>query len=273
MLIALTRAISPALAHCELSHLPRVPIDLERARAQHRAYEQALEEAGCTIERLPADSDMPDSVFIEDIALVFDELAVMTRPGAESRRKESVVVEDAVGRFRPLRRIEAPATLDGGDVLVLGRHVWVGESARTNRLGVRQLDAILQSFGYSVVPVRVTGCLHLKSAATAVGDGLLLINHAWIERGPFAHLDCIEVDSGEPYAANALILGARVVYPAAFPRTRERLERAGADVRVVDASELAKAEGGVTCCSVIFKTGRNRQAGEGQLTGPLVEFD
>jgi dimethylargininase len=251
--IALTRQISSAIAHCELTHLPRAPIDLDRARGEHREYERALEVCGCTVERLSAGPDLPDSVFIEDTVVVFDELAVLTRPGAPSRRAESAAVEQALVRYRPLRRIEMPGTMDGGDVLVIDRDVYVGASGRTNREGIEQLDAILLPHGYKVHAVAVNGCLHLKSAVTCVGDRVVLINPQWVARDRFAHCLSIDVDSHEPYGANALIIGGRVIYPASFPGTRERLERAGVDLVIVEASELSKAEGAVTCCSVVFK--------------------
>jgi dimethylargininase len=251
--LALTREVSSALAQCELTHLSRQPIDVERARAEHGLYEQALTEAGCDVDRLPACADMPDSVFIEDVALVFDGLAVVTWPGAESRRAETRAVAEALGRYRPVRSIEAPATMDGGDVLTLGRQVFVGRSARTNDEAVAQLGRLLTLSGYSIVSVPVDVCLHLKSAVTEVGDRLLLINPQWVSRTAFSGFDFVDVDPKEPDAANALRIGKQVVYPASFPRTRARLEHRGVDVRSVEVGELAKAEGAVTCCSVIFQ--------------------
>lgn len=253
MLLALTRDVSPALAQCELTHLSRVPIDVGVARAQHAAYERALARLGCTVRRLEAGPDMPDSVFIEDIALVFAELAVATRPGAESRRAETAAVEAALGKHRRLVRIEPPGTLDGGDVLVAGRKVFVGCSSRTNLAAVEQLRTLLAPSGYSVAAVRVTGCLHLKSAVTSLGDGALLVNRAWTPVEPFAGFELVDVHPDEASAANALPVGGGLIFPAAFPRTRERLERRGLEVRTVDASELAKAEGAVTCCSLVFE--------------------
>jgi dimethylargininase len=251
--VAITREVSPALVACQLTHLRRVPIDVERTRAQHRAYEDALRAAGYVVERLPAGPDMPDSVFIEDTALVFDELAVIARPGAESRRAETVAVAEALARYRPLRRIEAPATLDGGDVLVVGRHVFVGQSTRTNRAAVVQLRQLLAPYGYHVREVTVRGCLHLKSAVSAVGDRLLLLNPGWIDRAAFDGFEVVEVDPGEPSAANAVRLGDRIIFPAAFPATAGRLRARGLRLETVDASELAKAEGAVTCCSLIVE--------------------
>jgi dimethylargininase len=254
MLVALTREITAAIARCELTHLAREPIDFHAARAQHREYERALGALGCAVTRLPAAPDMPDSVFIEDTAVVVDELAIVTRLGAGSRRHETPAVADALKSHRPLRVIDAPGTVDGGDVLIVDRRVYVGRSGRTNGAGIEQMRAILGPLGYDVTGVEVAGCLHLKSAVTSVGDGLLLINPQWVSRTAFAGCDFIDVDASEPYAANALRIGAAVVFPAAFPRTAQRLERHGVHTRIVDAGELAKAEGAVTCCSLIFES-------------------
>jgi dimethylargininase len=254
MLTALLREISEAIDHCELTHLPREPIDLKLALAQHDAYGRCLTEAGCRVELLAAGPDMPDSVFVEDMALVFDEMAVVTRPGALSRRRETPGVAEALGKYRRLHTIEPPGTMDGGDVLVLGRRVFAGRSRRTNEAGVGQLRDLLAPYGYDVVPVEVRGCLHLKSAVTALADGLLLINRTWLPGATFSAFDAVDVHPEEPAAANALKVGDRVVYSSAFPRTLERIERRGLSVGTVDTSEVAKAEGGVTCCSLIFST-------------------
>jgi dimethylargininase len=252
MLIAITREVSPALERCELTHLARTPIDLGRARAQHDAYEQCLVEAVCPVERLTADDTMPDSVFIEDIAVVFDELALVTRPGAASRRAETPAVAEALARYRPLRYIEWPGTVDGGDVLVSGQRVFVGRSSRTNADGIEQMRHILEPYAYTVDAVDVTGCLHLKSAVTTVATDVLLMNRAWTDAAQFSGFTIIDVDPAEPYAANALCVGDLIIFPAAFPLTRQRLEARGLQARTVDVSEFAKAEGGVTCCSLVF---------------------
>jgi dimethylargininase len=253
--IALTREVSPAIERCELTHVSRVAIDVEIARAQHRQYERCLEELGCMVQRLDADPDLPDSVFVEDVAVVFDELALITRPGAESRRPEAVAVAETLRRYRTIRRIEPPGTLDGGDVLQIGRRVFVGCSSRTNPAGIRQMRALLGAYGYTVQEVAVRGCLHLKTAATAVADDLLLVNHQWVPvgGGEFSGLDILDVHPAEPFGANALQVGECVIYPAACPRTRERLEQRGVRVCTLEMGELAKAEGGVTCCSLIFR--------------------
>ena len=250
-LLAITRALSPAFEQCQLTHLARQPIDLAKARAQHEAYEACLASLGCRVQRLPAGADLPDSVFVEDCAVVLDEIAVATRPGAPSRRLEVPAVEEALRPHRPTVRIAAPATIDGGDVLRAGRTLYVGLSTRTTQLALDELDGLVRPFGYEVRAAAVHGCLHLKSAATEVAPGVLLINPAWT--GDWVRdFECIEVDPAEPFAANALRVGDSLVYPAAFPCTLARLEARGLAARVVDVSELAKAEGAVTCCSLVF---------------------
>jgi len=253
MPLALTREISPAIARCELTHLARVAIDLDQARRQHEEYERALSEAGCRVHRLDAPGDLPDSVFIEDIAVVFDELAIVTRPGAESRRGEVPIVARALAHHRALETIDDPATVDGGDVLVVSRRVFVGRTPRTNAAGLEQLKRILEPFGYRVDGVAVDGCLHLKSAATSLGDATLLVNRNWVDVSAFGGLALIDVDPTEPSAANALRVGDSVIFPREHARTAERLRAHGLHVRGVGASELAKAEGGVTCCSLIVQ--------------------
>ena len=250
--VALTRAVSDAIVHCELTHRERVPIDVAVARAQHAAYEDALRVAGCDVRPVTPAPELPDAVFIEDTALAFPELVVMTRPGAGARRAELPAVESALAAYRDIACVVDPGTLDGGDVLVVGRRVFVGRSLRTNEAGVEQLRALLAPFGYLVAAVPVLGCLHLKSAVTALTDETLLINRAWTRAEAFRGFDLLDVHPFEPFAANALRIGQALVYPAEFPRTLERLERRGLNPSTVPASELAKAEGGVTCCSLIL---------------------
>lgn len=255
-LLALTRAVSPSLADCQLTHVDRQPIDVARARDQHAAYCAALRDAGCHVIELPAEAASPDAVFVEDVAIVLDEVAVMTRPGSESRRGEVGSVAAALAPFRSLHRIDAPATIDGGDVLRLGRQLFVGLSGRSNAAGIEQLRSALQSFDYSVTGLPLQGCLHLKSAVTQVAPDTLLVQPAWIDPGLFPGWRIIPVDPAEEHAANALAIGSRVIYPDCFPRTRARLETVGIDILPVDVSELQKAEGAVTCCSLIFRVDR-----------------
>ena len=232
-----------------------MPIDLPRAVRQHEQYISALADAGCVIERLPPAPELPDGVFVEDAALVLEELAVITRPGAASRRPETESVAAALARFRPLRRIGGPATLDGGDVLRTGRSLFVGSSGRTTREGAEELARLVAPAGYYVHIVAVQGCLHLKSAVTEVGEATLLINPAWVDPAGFAGFRLIPIDPGESFAANALRIGDQIIHAAAFPRTTARLRAEGFEVREVEADELAKAEGGVTCCSLLVADG------------------
>lgn len=254
MPIAITRPISDSFASCQLTHLARQPIDLALARREHEAYERALEATGCEIHRLPAAHDLPDAIFVEDTAVVLEEVALVTRPGAESRRAEVEAMAAALPSWRAVVAMEEPGTLDGGDVLRVGRRIFVGDSGRTNQAGFEQLRAVAEPLGYRVRRVPIAGCLHLKSAVTAVAAGTLLLNPAWLPSlDCFAGFDVIAVDPGEPHAANALLLGETVIYASGFPRTLDRLQRGGITPRLVEVSEIAKAEGAVTCCSVIVQ--------------------
>lgn len=251
--IALLREVSDGLARCELVHRARRPIDVGSARREHAEYARLLAALGCEVRTLPGEERFPDCVFIEDTAVVVPEVAVMTRPGAASRRGETAAVAAALRELRPVVAIAAPATLDGGDVLRLGRRIHVGLSGRSSADGVEELRRHLEPRGYAVVGVAIDGCLHLKSAVTQVGEDLLLANPDWVDLTAFAGWRMLEVHPAEPDAANALLVHGRVVFPAAYPRTRRRLEQAGVVVETVAAGELAKAEGGVTCCSLLFE--------------------
>ena len=252
MQIAITRGVSAGIAACELTHLERQAIDLERARAQHHAYEEALVRAGCRVESLPALDGLPDSVFVEDVAVVLDEIAIVTRPGAESRRPETAQIAPVLSNYRRVTFIQAPGTLDGGDVLRIGRRIFAGRSGRSNESGIEQLRTVAWPYGYTVTALPLRGCLHLKSAVTEVAPGVVLVNPAWVAPADFGHVSVIDVDPTEPYAANGLLVGERLIYPESFPRTRKRLEAAGIGIEAVDVSELQKAEGAVTCCSLVF---------------------
>ena len=252
MPIALTRPVSDSLAECELTYLARAPIEIDLARRQHHAYEQALRELGCQVMALPEAPELPDAVFVEDLALVLDEVGILTRPGAESRRPEALTVEEALTRYRPIRHIESPGTLEGGDILRLGRTIYVGRSGRSDDEGIRQLTALSGEFGYRVESVALRGCLHLKSAVTDIAPDRLLLNPAWVAPESFEGWAWMAVDPGEEHAANALRIGDSLIYPASFPRTLETLGRIAAKVLPVDVSEIQKAEGAVTCCSLIF---------------------
>ena len=252
MLMAITRALSPAFAQCELSYIPRQPIDMAGAREQHHAYERALAGLGARVVSLPEEPDLPDSVFVEDPAIVLDELAVILPLGAPTRRPEADSLARALAPYRKLAHIELPAAIEGGDVLRIGRKLFVGLSQRTNAEGIRRLSEILAPFAYQVIPVPVTGCLHLKSAVTYLGRDTLLANRAWFDTAPLTGYHWIDVAPEEPHAANALAIEASVLFPASFPRTRARIEQQSFQVVSLDISELQKAEAGLTCSSLLF---------------------
>jgi dimethylargininase len=247
-MIAITRDVSPAIAEAELTHLERTPISYARAAEQHEHYRALLASLGCTVVSIPGDAAYPDCVFIEDTAVVLDDIAVITRPGAESRRGEVEAIAPVLANYRPLARIEAPGTIDGGDVLVLDDRIFVGRSSRTNDEGIDQLRTLTRR---EVIAVELHGALHLKTAVTRVATDTLIVNRDWFDLARFAGWKFIDVDESEPFAANAILLGDIVIFPTAFEKTRAKL--AHLDVRTVDADELAKAEGGVTCCSLLLR--------------------
>jgi dimethylargininase len=251
--VAVTRGVPRSLARCELTFLEREPIDVERAMAQHADYAALLRELGLEVIEIPADSAFPDCCFVEDVAVVLDGLAVLMRPGAPSRRGEIPPVEDLLARFRPLARVEAPATLEGGDVLALGSTLFVGSSPRSNAAGRERLRELAEPHGYRVVEVPVTGCLHLKSAITALEEDRVLANTAWLEMTAFRGLDVIPVVPEEPGAANVLRVNGTIVAHPGFPRTLERLADLGYHVRRLNVSEFLKAEAALTCKSLLFR--------------------
>ena len=251
-ILAVTNAPSPALERCELTHLQRTPIDLAVAREQHRGYQAMLRACGAEVVELEVNREHPDGVFIEDTAIVLNEIAIMMSMGAESRRGEPAAIEAALQRYRPVERVALPATIDGGDVARVGRTLLVGQSSRTSAAGAAALASIVERHDYEVIPVPVTGCLHLKSACTPLPDGRLLVNPAWIDMRPLASFGTVNVPEEEPHAADIGIVGETVCMAAEYPRTRELIESLGFPVRTTPLSEFAKAEGAVTCLSLIF---------------------
>jgi dimethylargininase len=274
---AIVRQPSEALSRCELTFLTRQPIDFARAMAQHRAYVAALEARGIAVQVLPPAADLPDAVFVEDTAVVLDECAIIARPGVDSRRLETDGVAAALARHRPLVPIEAPGTLEGGDVLRIGRTLLVAETLRTNSDGIRQLAGVAAPHGYEVVVVSLTGCLHLKSAITYAGMETVVLNPDWVggvagtERQPvkadrrgaggpadlgndlLARWQCIPVPAEEPYGANVLLAGDVVHVAASAPRTRRKLDALGFQTLTLETSEFEKAEAALTCLSLLFE--------------------
>ena len=253
MLTAITREVSPSLADCELTYLEREPIDVARALQQHAAYVSALQEIGVHVVALPAAPDLPDAVFIEDTAVVIEGLAVITRIGAESRMPENDLMADVLKTYRTIRRIIAPGTLDGGDVLHVGHTLYVGGDGRSNDEGIRQLGEFVAPHGYTVKKVVPHGCLHLKSAATYIGRNTIVANPDWVDTNEIAGVEVVAVDPAEPWAANTITINGTVFLPADCPQTVARLKAAGFRVRLLDVSELQKAEAGLSCMSIVFE--------------------
>lgn len=252
-MIAFTRPVPPSIASCELTHLEREPIDVAAAIRQHRDYEETLRSLGCDVRELPGLPHHPDSVFIEDAAIVLDECAIITRPGAESRRGEVDGVADVLRPLRRLYHIDSPGTLDGGDVLRVGRRLYVGASSRSNEDGARQLADAVAAHGFTVKRVPIRECLHLKTAVSTLPDDSLIVDPRHVEVEDFDGARFIPVDMDEPEGANVLVVDDIVVVPASAPRTRATLDAAGFRTVTVDGSELAKAEGGLTCCSLLLR--------------------
>jgi dimethylargininase len=253
MIIAMTREPARTLDACELTYMEREPIDPDAAARQHRCYREALEACGARVVTLPPAEEFPDSVFVEDTAIVLEEVAVLTRPGVVSRRGEVSLIEAEVARLRPVVRVEPPATLEGGDVLRLGRTLYVGLSPRTNAEGADCLRRLVAPHGYDVVTVETRGCLHLKSGCSALDDETVLVNPEWVDASVFRGHEVLAVDAAEPWAANVLSVAGSVCVSAAFPRTAEMLAARGRDLRAVEVSEFAKAEGSLTCLSLLFR--------------------
>lgn len=253
--IAFTRPPSPRIADCELTHLSRSPIDSNLAAAQHSAYERALQESGLEVVRLPALDEHPDAVFVEDTAILLGDHAIITRPGALSRREEAKSTASVLAEKFTIHRLSR-GKLDGGDVLRIGTTIYVGQSRRTDCSGIVALANIAAPLGYEVVPVPHERCLHLKTGASFAGHDdtgrpILLVNPDWID--PFAFEAVVPVPTHplEPFAANALRVGERLLFPSGHPRTAERLRTLGFKLEEVDIGELEKAEAGLTCMSLI----------------------
>lgn len=256
MMRAITHSPSPSFNNCELTFLERQLIDLQLAAQQHMAYCERLYDEGLEVVTLTVNSAYPDCAFVEDIAVVLDEVAIICSPGGSSRQNEIEGIEVEIAKYRNIERIALPATLDGGDVLRINRVLYVGRTQRTNALGIESLKRLVLPYGYHVVPVDVAGALHLKTACTALRDDTLLINPAWIDPDFFQDYKIIKVPDTEPFAANILRLPKGILVNAAYPITLHRVEGEGIAVWPIDISEFSKAEAGLTCMSIIFEDDR-----------------
>ena len=252
-MIAITHVPSPNMQKGERTYVDETWIDFALAVRQHAAYCDALQACGADVITLDVNRELPDCVFVEDTALVLDEVAIMMSMGAESRRSEPPGIERRLRRYREIERVMLPATIDGGDVVRAGQTLYVGESPRTNAAGIEALRTIVQRYGYHVVGVPVGKCLHLKTACSALPDGRFLVNRDWIDVSRLPQSALVDVAETEPWAGDVLVIGERIIAAVAFPRTTALLERAGFAVTPVSVSEFAKVEGGVTCLSLVFR--------------------
>jgi len=252
MLVALTHIVSPLIEDCELTYVERARVDYERAVEQHAVYCKTLEQCGAKVVRLTTNAAFPDSCFIEDTAIVTDDLAIVTSMGALSRRDEASGVEKEIVKYRNVERVRLPATIEGGDCLQAGNNVYIGVSCRTNEEGVAELKRLLEPRGYRVTPVEVKKCLHLKTACTFLNDETLLANPCWVDLSPFKNLNVLYVPESEPWAANAIRVNGSVCIDAGATETVELVSRVHDRVEQIDVSEFRKAEGSLTCLSIIF---------------------
>ncbi|HZT95936.1 MAG TPA: arginine deiminase family protein [Chloroflexota bacterium] len=253
MLVAITRPVPEAISECALTYMSREPIDYDLAAGQHEDYVRLLQQLEASSVSLASTPQLPDSAFVEDTAVVVDELAVMTRPRLPSRQAEIESSRCVIQRYRPVTDLAGEGHLEGGDVLRLGRRLYVGLSSRTDADGIRGLEERVAPHGYSVTAVPVDRCLHLKTACTSVGRNTLLLNPAWVSRAVFQDFNVIETPVTEPFSANALLIGDTVVLPASFPEMAERVRAQGFKVVTIEFTELMKAEAGLTCCSILLE--------------------
>jgi len=256
MLTAIVRGISPGIAAGARLHKAAASMDVAVATVQHRRFVQELAAAGARVVALPAVKELPDSAFVEDVAVVLDEVAVLGRMGAAGREPEVALMAEVLAKHRPLRRIEPPGTLEGGDVLRIERRLLVGLSSRTNASGAGQLAAIARPLGYTVETIPVRGCLHLKTACThvggAAGHDVLLVNPEWVDVTALRGFELLHVAPQEPWGANSLRVNDKLFVPASAPRTAERMAAHGLAPIAINISEIEKAEAGLTCLALLL---------------------
>lgn len=253
MLTAITHKPSPHLNDCELTFLSAQEIDFQKAQIQHENYCQMLSKLGADVITLEENLDLPDCAFVEDTAVVLDEVAIITSMGVSSRRRETEAVEKKLAEFRPVKRIELPAQIEGGDVLAIDKNIFVGNSSRTNAEGINDFREIVNPLGYKVFAVDVLSSLHLTTACTALDDETILINPEWIKAEVFKGFRKINLPQSEPFTANILRINNTICIHSEFTETAENLEKLGYKIESINISEFLKAEAGLTCLSLVFE--------------------
>jgi dimethylargininase len=227
-------------------------IDLEIAKMQHLKYCNTLSKLGINIIRLDTDDSLPDCCFTEDIIAIADDIAIITNPGIQSRVAETKALEKTLSVFKDVFRITSPGTIEGGDVLKIEKTIYIGISSRTNMEGIRQFTSILEPRGYWIKPVEIRNTLHLKSVCTYLGNRRIILAEGYFDINVFSGFEKIIVPREEEYCANCLFVNNRVLIPKGFPKTKALIEAKGLIVSELEMSEFRKADGAVTCLSVIF---------------------
>ena len=250
---AITRGVSPNITACELTYCPRQEIDFGKAVEQLDRYCDLLRKWGVELLTLPGSAAYPDCCFVQDTAVLLDEVCVIANMGAASRGGEVSDVERMVSAFRPVKRIVPPASLDGGDVVQIGKRVFVGHSKRTNARGIAALSNIVEPLGYAVVPVKVDGGLHLTTGCGLINDETVLLNPRWIDATAFKGLRQLHVPEDEPWAANTIRIKDFVCLEEGASRTAEMIRPYAPNIETLDISEFRKAEGSLSCLSLIFR--------------------
>ncbi len=252
--IAIVREVSDTYTDCTLQYQQRESINLELARVQHRAYIDTLEDLGLKVLVLPADHRFPDACFVEDAAVLLDETAVITWMGAKTRNGEQEAVARCLSQWRELIHMEAPAQLEGGDVLKIEKFLFVGESKRTNRAGLEFLQAVAQPCGYQVIAVPVRRALHLKTVMTSLGRSMVIAAHSILMevKQYLDNFTIIELTEECAYAANVMSIGGTVLIPMGYPSVAAQIASLGFTVKELEMSEFRKGEAGLTCLSIII---------------------
>ena len=224
----------------------------ETMLVQHEAYIDTLKSLGLTVTILQPEETFPDAHFVEDAAVIFKEAAVITNPGADARKGEEITIEKALAPLKTIEKIVAPGTVDGGDILQVGKHFFIGVSDRTNKEGAAQLSAIVAKYGYTSTTVPVADGLHFKSSVNYVGKNTLLVTEAFKEREELKGYDLMILDTDEEYAGNTLLINNTLITPKGYPKTLAKLKSLGLEIVELETSETRKMDGGLTCLSLRF---------------------